>query len=220
MESFIFASHFLIMRITIAANNDQKLAFETKGIADGAIITWVKTSQALYEQTGADALIDCLFDGNTNISTTKPLLINACHVTLAQLNLHGPVARFCCWNGFIERPLWEMAVAENTDPQWLQNLMAATGWAFELVQDQPGLIAPRVISTIVNEAFFALQENISTKKEIDTAMKLGTNYPLGPFEWSDKLGLVNIYTLLTILSGEDKRYLPCEEMKKQLYQTT
>ena len=41
---------------------------------------------------------------------------------------------------------------------------------------------------IINEAFLALQEGVSTKEEINTAMKLGTNYPLGPFEWVEKIG--------------------------------
>ena len=40
--------------------------------------------------------------------------------------------------------------------------------------------------------FLQLGENVSTRDEIDTAMKLGTNYPFGPFEWAEKIGLKNI----------------------------
>ena len=61
---------------------------------------------------------------------------------------------------------------------------------------------------IINEGYFALQNNVSTKEEIDIAMKLGTNYPYGPFEWSKKIGLKNIYALLQKLSITDKRYTP------------
>ena len=61
---------------------------------------------------------------------------------------------------------------------------------------------------IINEAYFALESNISTKEEIDIAMKLGTNYPFGPFEWSKKIGLKKIYLLLNELSKQDKRYEP------------
>ncbi len=46
---------------------------------------------------------------------------------------------------------------------------------------------------IVNEAFFAFGEKISTIEEIDMAMKLGTNYPNGPFEWAEKIGIENIF---------------------------
>jgi len=62
---------------------------------------------------------------------------------------------------------------------------------------------------IVNEAYFALEDKVSTPTEIDTAMKLGTNYPYGPFEWSEKIGLKNIYLLLQKLSKQDSRYTPC-----------
>ncbi len=62
------------------------------------------------------------------------------------------------------------------------------------VKDEPGLVSARVISMIVNEAFFALAEGVSTMEEIDVAMKLGTNYPYGPFEWLEKIGVANIYS--------------------------
>ena len=56
----------------------------------------------------------------------------------------------------------------------------------------PGFITARVIAMIINEAFFALQENVSSKEEIDTAMRLGTNYPYGPFEWTKLIGIDKI----------------------------
>ena len=62
----------------------------------------------------------------------------------------------------------------------------------EWVPDVKGFISSRIVSMIINEAYFALEENVSTKEEIDIAMKLGTNYPYGPFEWSKKIGLKNI----------------------------
>ena len=67
-------------------------------------------------------------------------------------------------------------------------------------------ISLRIISMIVNEAYFALGDEISTKAEIDIAMKLGTNYPYGPFEWSQRIGLKKIFALLQNLGGGDERY--------------
>ena len=61
---------------------------------------------------------------------------------------------------------------------------------------------------IINEAWFAFEEGVSSKEEIDIAMKLGTNYPLGPFEWGALIGEKNIYALLKKLSAGNKRYLP------------
>ena len=84
------------------------------------------------------------------------------------------------------------------------------------VPDEPGFITARVIAMIINEAWFALEEGVSTKEEIDTAMKLGTNYPYGPFEWGNQIGLKNIYTLLDKLNTDNPRYRPAELMKKQV----
>jgi 3-hydroxybutyryl-CoA dehydrogenase len=65
-----------------------------------------------------------------------------------------------------------------------------------------------VVSMIINEAFIALGENVSTREEIDTAMKLGTNYPYGPFEWAELIGVENIISLLNKLSEKDNHYQP------------
>ncbi len=57
---------------------------------------------------------------------------------------------------------------------------------------------------------------ITTKTEIDLAMKLGTNYPYGPFEWAEKIGLKNIYLLLKKLSENDNRYAVAPAMELEL----
>jgi 3-hydroxybutyryl-CoA dehydrogenase len=80
------------------------------------------------------------------------------------------------------------------------------------------MVSARVVAMIVNEAYFALGEAISSKKDIDTAMKLGTNYPFGPFEWSEKVGLKNIYSLLLKLSESSARYAIAPAMIKELNQ--
>jgi len=71
-----------------------------------------------------------------------------------------------------------------------------------------GFHYPRVISMIVNEAYFALGENLATPESIDLAMKFGVNYPLGPIEWGQKIGLKHIINLLSEYSEitEDPRY--------------
>jgi 3-hydroxybutyryl-CoA dehydrogenase len=68
---------------------------------------------------------------------------------------------------------------------------------------------------IINEAYFALADDVSTKEEIDIAMKMGTAYPYGPFEWGNKIGLQNIVTLLQKLSVQQPRYAPCELLVHQ-----
>ena len=68
---------------------------------------------------------------------------------------------------------------------------------------------------IVNEAYFALEQQVSSKEEIDIAMKTGTNYPYGPFEWGKLIGIKNIYALLMELSRLDKRYQPSDPLKQE-----
>jgi 3-hydroxybutyryl-CoA dehydrogenase len=68
---------------------------------------------------------------------------------------------------------------------------------------------------IINEAFIALEEGVSSVKEIDTAMKLGTNYPFGPFQWAQEIGLQRIVTLLNRLSETQTRYAPSKELVQQ-----
>lgn len=67
---------------------------------------------------------------------------------------------------------------------------------------------------IINEAYFTLGESVSSENEIDIAMKLGTNYPYGPFEWARLIGLRNIHSLLEKLTQEDIRYLPAPRLLK------
>jgi 3-hydroxybutyryl-CoA dehydrogenase len=90
------------------------------------------------------------------------------------------------------------------------------GWENRFVPDQPGMVSPRIIASLVNEAYFTLGAGVSDKGQIDIAMKLGTNYPYGPFEWSEKIGLEKIYALLQHLSRTDTRYEAAGALKHDL----
>lgn len=70
-----------------------------------------------------------------------------------------------------------------------------------------GFVFPRTIVQIINEAFFALEEEVASKEDIDRAMKFGVNYPKGPFEWAQGRELY-VKTLLSELLEKtgDKRY--------------
>lgn len=142
----------------------------------------------------------------------KPVLLNSVIKTLTELNAPKNVLRINGWNGFILRKIWE-AAGNVTDE--VKEIFAAAGKQLIEVADKPGLTAARSISMIINEAYFALEEEVSTKAAIDTAMKLGTNYPYGPFEWAEKIGLKNIYQLLAVLHRTSKRYSPAPLLQKE-----
>lgn len=142
----------------------------------------------------------------------KPILLNSVIHTLSVLKVDKNVVRINGWNGFLQRKKWEVAGAI---PEEVKQLFAALNKDFIEVVDKPGLVAARTISMIINEAYFALGEEVSTKEEIDIAMKLGTNYPYGPFEWADKIGVQNIYELLKNLSENSSRYIPAPLLEKE-----
>lgn len=115
------------------------------------------------------------------------------------------IARFNGWPTFLKNNVWEVA---TNYPEEFKNIFASLNREALFVNDEPGLISARIVSRIINEAFYALNEAVSTKEEIDLAMKNGTNYPFGPFEWGEKIGLEKVHTLLSRLSEKDKSYSP------------
>ena len=94
-------------------------------------------------------------------------------------------------------------------------ILHSIGYNCLFVSDIAGMVAARAIAMIINEAYFGIEDEISTKEQIDTAMKLGTNYPFGPFEWADKIGIKNITTLLVELYKTDERYKPSVLLLKE-----
>lgn len=83
------------------------------------------------------------------------------------------------------------------------------------VQESPGFVTSRINALIGNEAFYMLQEGIATARDIDKALKLGLNHPMGPFEMIDLVGLdtrLNILTFLHQTLGE--KYRPCPLLVK------
>ena len=64
-------------------------------------------------------------------------------------------------------------------------------------------IAERVVLAIVNEAYRALGDEVATAEDIDRAMRLGANHPVGPFAWCESAGLHEVVVMLDALSDED-----------------
>lgn len=101
--------------------------------------------------------------------------------------------------------LVEVAPHVQTDVSMLpgvKNFLALIGKEISIVQDRVGMVLPRILCMLINEAFFAFTEDVAPPRDIDTAMKLGTNYPRGPFEWADEIGLPTVVATLEALHAE------------------
>ncbi len=86
-----------------------------------------------------------------------------------------------------------------------------------LGRDMPGFIVNRVLMPYINEAVQALYEGIATVEDIDTAMKLGTNVPMGPLTLADFIGLDTCLSIMEVLHdgmGGDSKYRPCPLLRK------
>lgn len=162
----------------------------------------------------ADYIIDISFEEHTErlevySSVHKPVLIGSVIKTLQELGVQAqqPVARFNHWPGFLNRSVVELSVHES-QLHLFADFFAQLSINYHTTADVAGFVSARTISMIINEAFLTQQEEVSTEEEIDTAMQLGTGYPLGPFAWSRQIGLRRVAALLQKLTATDVRYKP------------
>ncbi|MBL7733528.1 MAG: hypothetical protein JNM88_20330 [Chitinophagaceae bacterium] len=202
------------MRIAVVADEASRSEWLSPGVQENAEIVWLD-EPACPDNTFA--CIDLLFpqfpERAAEWAKFSPPLVIVNDVLKKNLLPPGFV-RLNGWPSFLKRPLAEVAgpagLMEKTGI-----VLAAFNRKAEWVADVPGFIAARVVSMIINEAYHSLEEGVSGKAAIDTAMKLGTNYPLGPFEWAEKIGVPAICELLSALGSENSRYTPAPLLIKE-----
>ncbi|MGW2615975.1 3-hydroxyacyl-CoA dehydrogenase [Streptomyces sp. NPDC001500] len=117
-----------------------------------------------------------------------------------------------------------LSASQDTAPQTMSEaigLFQALGKDVSVIGDVPGMIVARTVARIVDLAHDAVAKGVATEEDIDTAMRLGVNYPLGPFEWSRRLGRMWAYSLLDDLHDRDPggRYAPSLALYRHSYAT-
>lgn len=214
------------MKIGILASPDKQTIWESKQIA--ASYSWVQDSTA---HENYDVFIDLDFDDHchrinsyaTNIQTI--FLLSAVKTTIEAslfsrkipFNTNLKILGINALPTMLERNTLECCNPFELDAMLIQTLASTLGYdQIENVGSRVGMVTPRIVCMIINEAYFTLQEGTATKFDIDQAMRLGTNYPKGPFEWCQQMGLKNVYEILESLYQDthDERYKICSLLKQ------
>jgi 3-hydroxybutyryl-CoA dehydrogenase len=207
---------------TIAVLADDVLKQELSSHIDASKvdIVWADSVRSLTI-IEADAYFDLEFSFDRErlqkyqMLRPKPVILNAVANTTAELG--GDYIRLNAWPTMLKRSIAEIATGSVNNQRLISELFTLLNWDYKIVPDVSGMIVPRIIAMIINEAYFAFGDGVSSKDEIDIAMKLGTNYPYGPFEWSRLIGLERVYELLQVLSRQDKRYEIAPALIKEVY---
>lgn len=207
------------MKIAVLANEDQRHEWLQKGCSPAVEIEWAGSLRVLMA-CDADAYFDLAFAFDRArmqqyiMRGDRLLFVNSVAHTLEEIG-HNFI-RINAWPGFINRLIAEISLADNANEQAVARLLEAMGWQYRLLPDVPGMISARIIANIINEAYHTWGSGVSSQEDIDTAMKLGTNYPYGPFEWAHRIGLANIKDLLLRLKATDSRYQPAPALEQEL----
>ncbi|MEI2755381.1 MAG: 3-hydroxyacyl-CoA dehydrogenase family protein [Chitinophagaceae bacterium] len=204
------------MKIVVLANEFQKAEILAQSGQTPLGVEWEKQ---LTASINCNSLIDLLFEP----TPSRIALLQKCNATLIVINdvegvlkeLPSNFVRINGWPGFLKRELVEAATLNEDNKIVATSIFEKFNKKTEWVPSIEGLITPRIVSMIINEAYFALEENVSTKAETDIAMKLGTNYPFGPFEWAQLIGLPKIYSLLKALTVSNSQYTPCKLLEQE-----
>ena len=174
---------------------------------------------------GCDVAFDFVIDKHPSQMETYsdlaiPIFLNTAKISLISLisGISGyPRFGFAGLATFLNREVLEVSLSHPAQREKLTALCHQLNTDFQVVADRVGLVTPRVICMIINEAYYTVEEGTATRDDIDLAMKLGTNYPYGPFEWCRKIGAQDVVELLAAVYEDSKneRYKICSLLKKE-----
>lgn len=192
--------------------NYEKYLANAAGKADliiEAVPERASIKKQVFEEMEEHASNECYFA--TNTSTMSPTEIasfaNRPDKTIA-MHFFNPVHKM---------PLVEIVRGLETSDETvgiIQEVAANMGKETVVINEFPGFVTSRISALVGNEAFYMLQEGLGTPEEIDKAIKLGLNYPMGPFELGDLVGLdtrLNNLNYLYEKLGEKYRPAPLLE---------
>jgi 3-hydroxybutyryl-CoA dehydrogenase len=121
---------------------------------------------------------------------------------------------------FPEKKLVELIGGERTDSDALataKDFFEKLRFTVVISQDRPGFVLDRVVASMINEAVYVYMYGLAQMEDIDQMMRLGANFPMGPFEYADSVGLDRVLKTLEWLTEElGPQYRPCPLLRRKV----
>jgi 3-hydroxybutyryl-CoA dehydrogenase len=196
-------AHAIVARLTATTSLEEALA-DADFVIEAAPEK-IDLKLALFQQIQTLAPARAIVASNTSALSITELA--------GSLDNPGRVAGMHFFNPVHRMKLIEIVRALESAPATLEAVEAvsrAMGKETVLVRESPGFITTRVNASIGNEAFYMLMEGVASARDIDKALKLGLNHPMGPFELVDLVGLDTRLSILEYLyRSMGEKYRPC-----------
>ena len=167
---------------------------------------------SLFRDVEAAAPAHAVLASNTSaLSITEMAAVLANPGRLGGMHFFNPVHRM---------KLIEVVKALETSAETIavmEAVSARMGKETVLVKESPGFVTSRINAMIGNEAFYMLQEGVASARDIDKALKLGLNHPMGPFELVDLVGLDTRLSILQYLHRTlGEKFRPCPLLEQHV----